>query len=329
VDPVAITIVATLLAQSNGATPDSSASAKSHTSSAPSSHVAPASVEPVSPAAQGAPAASAPAAPVVPPVVSSSAPHFDFAARAWFARLNATINAPSSAPPVTIEDDFDLDDSQVVPLLTATARWDALALVVNGFWSSTDGTTTAPSAGQFGSVVFGAGDALSSRADAWGVAGDVVVTFYRPYAADRHPWTGEDAPAGAKPPFADLRLNGLVGGHAVSYEQSVTDVTTAASDSIDLSVITPVIGGGIELDLDLRRRVDWLGHLRIAATAGWGPGVESGDSLWFVRADLSLEVLHNLAITGGYRLLNWDAAGGGNSMSGSLQGLVAGIELRF
>jgi hypothetical protein len=256
-------------------------------------------------------------------------PHVDFAARAWFARLNGTIHAPSSAAAVTIEDDFDLDDSQVVPLLTATARWDALALVVNGFWTSIDGSTTAPAAGQFGTVAFGAGDALSSSADAWGVSGDVVLTLYRPYAADRHPWTGEDAPAGAAGPFADLRFNGLVGGHAVSYGQSVNDLTTTASDSIDLSVITPVIGGGIELDLDLRRNVDWLGHLRIAATAGWGPGVEAGDSLWFVRADLSLDVLHNLAITGGYRLLNWDAAGDGNSMSGSLQGLVAGLELRF
>jgi hypothetical protein len=272
--------------------------------------------------------ASAPAV-LVPPAPPEGWPHLDFAARAWFARLNGTINAPSSAAAVTIEDDFDLDDSQVVPLLTATARWDALALVVNGFWSSIDGSTAAPAAGQFGSVAFSAGDALSSSADAWGVSGDVVVTFYRPYAADRHPWTGEDAPAGAAQPFADLRFNGLVGGHAVSYAQSVSDLTTAASDSIDLSVITPVIGGGIELDLDMRRNVEWLGHLRIAATAGWGPGVESGDSLWFVRADLSLDVLHNLAITGGYRLLNWDAAGDGNSMSGSLQGLVAGLELRF
>jgi len=266
---------------------------------------------------------------VLAPIESTGAPRFDFATRAWFARLNGTINAPSSAPPVTIEDDFDLDKSQAVPLLTATARWDALALVVNGFWSSTDGSTIAPAAGQFGSVSFSAGDALSSSADAWGVAGDVVITLYRPYAADRHPWTGDDAPAGAQPAFADLRFNGLVGGHAVSFEQSVTDLTTAASDSIDLSVITPVIGGGIELDLDMRRNVDWLGHLRIAATAGWGPGVEAGDSLWFVRADLSLDVLHNLAVTGGYRLLNWNAAGNGDSMSGSLQGLVAGLELRF
>ncbi|MBM4051298.1 MAG: hypothetical protein FJ270_00925 [Planctomycetes bacterium] len=304
-ESITLTLVAAVLTQSSTATPATTGAAVN-----PSSSVVP-------------------AAPVLPPVASEGAPHFDFAARAWFARLNGTINAPSSAPPVTIEDDFDLDDPQVVPLLTATARWDALALVVNGFWSSTDGSTLAPEAGQFGSVAFSAGDALSSSADAWGVAGDIVITFYRPYAADRHPWMGDDAPAGARRPFADLRFNGLVGGHAVSYEQSVTDRTTTASDSIDLSVITPVIGGGIELDLDLRRNVDWLGHLRIAATAGWGPGVESGDSLWFVRADLSLDVLHNLAITGGYRLLNWDAADHGDSMSGSLQGLVAGLELRF
>ena len=320
-EPIAITLVAAVFAQSSAAPAASTgATLNQSTTAAP----APSSAVPARASASGAPAA-----PVLAPVASTGAPHFDFAARAWFARLNGTINAPSSAAAVTIEDDFDLDDSQVVPLLTATARWDALALVVNGFWSSTDGSTSAPAAGQFGSVAFGAGDALSSSADAWGVAGDVVITFYRPYAADRHPWTGDDAPAGAKPAFADLRFNGLVGGHAVSYEQSVTDLTTAASDSIDLSVITPVLGGGIELDLDLRRNVDWLGHLRIAATAGWGPGVEAGDSLWFVRADLSLDVLHNMAITGGYRLLNWDAAGNGDTMSGSLQGLVAGLELRF
>lgn len=304
-EPTALTLIAAVLAQSSAATP-----------AAPGTSVT-------------QPIASVPAVQVPPSVDAPDGPHVDFAARAWFARLNGTIHAPSSAGAVTIEDDFDLDDSQVVPLLTATARWDALALVVNGFWTSIDGSTTAPAAGQFGTVAFGAGDALSSSADAWGVSGDVVLTLYRPYAADRHPWTGEDAPAGAAGPFADLRFNGLVGGHAVSYGQSVNDLTTTASDSIDLSVITPVIGGGIELDLDLRRNVDWLGHLRIAATAGWGPGVEAGDSLWFVRADLSLDVLHNLAITGGYRLLNWDAAGDGNSMSGSLQGLVAGLELRF
>lgn len=269
------------------------------------------------------------APPLVQPAADPSWPHVDVAARAWFARLNATINAPSSAAPVTVENDFDLDDPQTVPLLTATARWDALALVVNGFWSSVDGSNAAPAAGQFGSVVFAAGDTLDSSADAWGVAGDVLVTVYRPYAADPWPWTGPSAPSDAARPFADFRINGLVGGHAVSYTQSVTDLTTAASDSIDLSVITPVIGAGFELDLDLRRRVDWLGHLRVAATAGWGPGVEAGDSLWFVRADLSLDVLPNLAVTGGYRLLNWTAAGDGNTMSGSLQGLVAGLELRF
>jgi len=305
VEPTALTLIAAVLAQSSTAAPAASGTSVTQ------------------------PIASVPAVQVPPSVDAPDGPHVDFAARAWFARLNGTIHAPSSAGAVTIEDDFDLDDSQVVPLLTATARWDALALVVNGFWTSIDGSTTAPAAGQFGTVAFGAGDALSSSADAWGVSGDVVLTLYRPYAADRHPWTGEDAPAGAAGPFADLRFNGLVGGHAVSYGQSVNDLTTTASDSIDLSVITPVIGGGIELDLDLRRNVDWLGHLRIAATAGWGPGVEAGDSLWFVRADLSLDVLHNLAITGGYRLLNWDAAGDGNSMSGSLQGLVAGLELRF
>lgn len=304
-EPTALTLIAAVLAQSSTAAPAASGASVTQ------------------------PIASVPAVQVPPSVNAPDGPHVDFAARAWFARLNGTIHAPSSAAAVTIEDDFDLDDSQVVPLLTATARWDALALVVNGFWTSIDGSTTAPAAGQFGTVAFGAGDALSSSADAWGVSGDVVLTLYRPYAADRHPWTGEDAPAGAAGPFADLRFNGLVGGHAVSYGQSVNDLTTTASDSIDLSVITPVIGGGIELDLDLRRNVDWLGHLRIAATAGWGPGVEAGDSLWFVRADLSLDVLHNLAITGGYRLLNWDAAGDGNSMSGSLQGLVAGLELRF
>ncbi len=284
--------------------------------------------------AASAQSAQATHAPTNSPVVDArwsdpAAPiSFDFAARAWFARLNGTIHDPRGAASVTIEDDFDLDDSQVVPLLTATARYDALAFVVNGFWSSTDGTSTAPTSGQFGSVSFNSGDALSSSADVWGVAGDVVFTIYRPYAPTRHPWDQprDDAPASLT---ADLRWNALVGGHAVNYSQEVTDLTASSSDTLDLSVITPVVGGGVELDVDLRRAMPWLDRLEIAATAGWGPGVESGDSLLFVRADLSLQVVPNLAITGGYRLLNFDAADSGATLSGSLQGLVAGVELRF
>ena len=89
--------------------------------------------------------------------------------------------------------------------------------------------------------------------------------------------------------------------------------------------VSPYLGVGIELDWNSRESLGFLDRIEFDVTAGWGPAFGGGNSSLTVRVDGAFYVTHDLALTLGYRLNDFDLEREETAYNGGLQGLFAGV----
>ena len=277
--------------------------------------------------------------PLVPPLSDrcSNAPllrvegepvRLELTAGAWLARLRGNASyGPLSTTQLDLNDAYGLDGLEGAFQGDLSLRWKNWSLRFTGSEFSTDATQAATGAGAFGTTAFAAGDSLQSRFSfySWGV--DVQSWVWRPLSKQQFPWQAEvpDENLGG-----DLQVLAIVGGRGFGVNQQVTNATSGLSSTYDNTFGTVIVGGGVDLIVDLRGRVSFLDRLEFGATGTWGPAWPGdGCSETEVRAALTAWLCGNAGVFVGYRYTDLELTQGGYAFSGNIAGLLLGGTIRY
>ena len=252
----------------------------------------------------------------------------DLTAGAWLARLrgNASLG-PVSTASLDVNDAYGLDGMEGAFQGDLSLLWRNWTLRFTGSEFSTDGSQAAPTAGAFGTTAFAAGDQLQSSFDfySWGV--DVQSWLWRPLSKQQFPW---QAAVPQEDLGGDLRLLAIVGGRGFGVNQQMSNLTAGGSSGYDGTFGTVIVGGGVDLLVDLRGRMPWLDHLQFSATGTWGPAWPGdGCSETEIRATLTAWLCGNAGVFFGYRYTYLELADAGYTFSGDVAGLIVGGSLRW
>jgi len=252
----------------------------------------------------------------------------DLTAGAWLARLRGNVAfGPISTNKVDVNDTYGLDSMEGAFQGDLSILWRNWTVRLTGSEFSTDATQAATSAGAFGTTAFAAGNSLRSSFDfySWGV--DVQSWLWRPLSKQEFPW---EAPVAGEDLGGDLQFVAIVGGRGFGVNQQVQNLTAGTSSTYSETFGTVIVGGGVDVQVDLRGRVDFLDRIEFSATGTWGPAWPGdGGSETEIRAALTAWFCGNAGVFFGYRYTNLELTQGGYAFSGNIAGLLLGGSLRY
>jgi hypothetical protein len=259
-------------------------------------------------------------------------PQITLAPDLWLARVRG--NTTFGGPGFTVDSELGLTNYEAEFNGELSIAWGGFFRVMATGWTfSTSANATATQAGIFGNAVIGVGETTSSSFNAAGAGGEFDVTLFQPFADQVTPWSArvrnEKNTAEDGRYKADLRVKGIGAVRWYSASLSVTNLTNATSGSWSMDAVMPGIGGGVELDLDLRGRVPWVDSLSLEASGGTGSNFINEQYYTFIRASLSINFTPNIACSFGYRLEDFKLANGSATFDGGVQGLFVGALIRF
>jgi len=252
----------------------------------------------------------------------------DLTAGAWLARLrgNAAFG-PVSTAMQDVNNTYGLDSMEGAFQGDLSMLWRNWTVRFTGSEFSTDATQAAPVAGAFGTTGFSIGDSLKSSFDfySWGI--DVQSWVWRPLSKQQFPW---ESPVANEDLGGDLQVVAIVGGRGFGVEQQVQNQTVGTSSTYSGTFGTVIVGGGVDVQVDLRGRVEFLDHIEFSATGTWGPAWPGdGCSETEIRAALTAWFCGNAGVFFGYRYTNLELTQGGYTFSGNIAGLLVGGSLRW
>ncbi|MFZ4722827.1 MAG: hypothetical protein ACOYMI_06720 [Phycisphaerales bacterium] len=252
----------------------------------------------------------------------------DLTAGAWLARLRGNVAfGPVSTSKVDVNDTYGLDSMEGAFQGDLSILWRNWTVRLTGSEFSTDATQAATTAGAFGTTTFAAGDSLRSSFDfySWGI--DVQSWLWRPLSKQQFPW---ESPVAGEDLGGDLQFVAIVGGRGFGVNQQVQNQTVGTSSTYSETFGTVIVGGGVDVQVDLRGRVDFLDRLEFSATGTWGPAWPGdGGSETEIRAALTAWLCGNAGVFFGYRYTNLELTQGGYAFSGNIAGLLVGASLRY
>lgn len=254
-------------------------------------------------------------------------------AGAWLSRVNGTYTASPGSTGVVVQNELQLDNYEAAFLGEAAMSWDRWRIQLAGFSFATSATSIASSDATVAAMNISAGDALSSTFDAWSVAGEVAYRIYRPLSDQPLPWnprvSGADNTTADGHYKTDLGFAPVIGGRGLYLNQGINDLTTGDQVTSAIAAAYLTYGFAVDIRINLRPHNDVMKELVVEAQGLWGTGFDSGEWLVDVRATASLMFTDSVGLYLGYRLLNFKAVESGATFDGSIQGLVAGLALRF
>lgn len=128
----------------------------------------------------------------------------------------------------------------------------------------------------------------------------------------------------------DLQVLAIVGGRGFGVNQQVQNVSTGAGSTYDNTFGTVIVGGGIDVMVDLRERLRWMDRLEFVVSGTWGPAWPGdGCTETEVRAQLTAWITGNVGVLFGYRYTNLELTQGDYTFSGNIAGLMVGASVRF
>lgn len=214
-------------------------------------------------------------------------------------------------------------------------RSDRIAFSVRGFAFSTTGATDASEAFTLGGITVNQGDAFHSSFSWWGFGGELLYDFYRPNAERPMMWS--DAREGWKAPAnnTDFSVFTTVSADIQSMARDIVDTTTSDSTTANEAFLTLELGIGVRVGFDTResfplvRRMEICGKAQAGLAMPMGSGDSSMGTASHIEADATAWFSPQCAAYFGYRLIGLSADAEELSLTGSLQGLRAGIKLEF
>lgn len=234
-------------------------------------------------------------------------------AGAWLARMRARTMLGGAQ--IDLESDVDLRDTE--PSLNVeieVVRDDRLRLMFSGFHFETESTAPTRSAVTFGNAVLAAGELAQASAEMTSFGFELAVEQARP--VDEGPNRFQFSP--------------LFGLRWVAVDQRIASLAGGGADEVTGEWTSFYVGGQFRLGLDLDDRLPIGKSVDIRAATGIGPVFDSGGGFMaFVRAEIRLEVIDNVDVFFGYRLLELEGQRGDFDFEGGLQGLFVGGAIRF
>jgi hypothetical protein len=193
----------------------------------------------------------------------------DLTAGAWIARLRGNASyGPISTEQQDVNTAYGLDTMEGAFQGDLSLMWKNWTVRATGSEFGTSATQSAVGAGAFGNTTYALGDTLSSSFDfySWGI--DVQSWVWRPLSKQQFPW---EAPVANESLGGDLQVLAIVGGRGFGVNQQVQNVSTGAGSTYDNTFGTVIVGGGIDVMVDLRERLRWMDRLEFVVSGTWGP----------------------------------------------------------
>ena len=232
----------------------------------------------------------------------------------WLPRLGGTITDGGGA--IDLESTIDLRHRENTLLAEFELRpVEHLTLMLTAFDFSTSGSGSFTGNKTFGGVAFNNGDLWSADTSMQSVAVEGAWEYWRPY------------PRGGS---TMLTFSPILGVQWYGTSMTLQNETSSLSVVHDHSWLA--VYGGLRFDLgwNTREQTGWIDSLSIGAevTAGVLVGNDGG-SLWAVRTGVALEFTDGVSGYFGYRLAEMNAEDGDYTFDAGLQGLFAGVQVRF
>ena len=273
-----------------------------------------------------------------PPAVPAPAPVGDFqitvAPALWLSRVRG--NTTFGGPNFTVDDELGLNAYEGSINGEVSVGWgEFYEAMLTGWYFSTDASLAATAAGSFGNATIAIGDRLSNSFSAASVGGEFDVTLWQPFADQVTPWSARipslaaATDAGDDTPKADLRFKAIGAVRWYGASLTVDDQTSATSGSWTLNAVMPGIGGGIELDLDLKGRTPWVDTLSFEASGAIGSNFTNEQYFTFIRAGITANFTPSVGVSLGYRLEDFKLNDNSATFDGGVQGLFIGADIRF
>ncbi len=250
----------------------------------------------------------------------------------WMARVRG--NASWLGPTFTVDDDFGLNGYEATLNGELTASWGVFyEVMVTGWYFSTDSTTTAQVGGAFGPVNIAVGDQLSNSFSAASAGAEFDVTLFQPFADQKSPWspiipndrnTAEDGWY-----KADLRFKGICALRWYSASLSVSDQTAGSTASWSMDAVMPGVGGGVEIDFNMKGHIPIVESFRLEASGLTGTNFTDGQYFTAIRASMIGMLSPAVGVEFGYRLENFKLDDGATTFDGGVQGLFLGVHVEF
>ena len=273
-----------------------------------------------------------------PSAVPAPAPVGDFqvtvAPALWLSRVRG--NTTFGGPNFTVDDELGLNAYEGSINGEVSVGWgEFYEAMLTGWYFSTDASLASTTAGSFGNATIAIGDRLSNSFSAASVGGEFDVTLWQPFADQVTPWSGRVQPTTATDsvsddrPKADLRFKAIGAVRWYGASLTVDDQTSATSGSWTLNAVMPGIGGGIELDLDLKDRLPWVDSLSFEASGAIGSNFTNEQYFTFIRAGITANFTPSVGVSLGYRLEDFKLNDNSATFDGGVQGLFIGADIKF
>jgi hypothetical protein len=259
----------------------------------------------------------------MPPAETTPALEIEVMGGAWFPRLRGNVALGPGAGSIDLKNQLSLDNSEVAirgeVLARIHDRWQ-LRFTYSDF--ETDQRGTFSGVAEFGSLSLVDGDAFNSSVDLTAYALEFGYDFK--HAIDEAP--------GVTFSRNHLYFTPVVGAAFTDVDHRVEQIGIGVEDRGGEWFW---IYGGLEMNVRIEPEtgvfsLPFAKSLTIGAGATAGIPIDSDLGLiWQIRAGATIEILDNIGIEAGYRLLELDGEDGDYQFDAGLQGLFVGGVIRF
>ncbi len=287
--------------------------------------------------AQESSPSAAPADPAVALGRPSESLRFTFTPNVWFPRLDGDVSF--NGPTLDFGDDYALGSTEATIDGTIEGRLDIWHVTLSGFTFSTEGSTNASAPLAFGGLGVGAGERIRSEFDMSSAALELGLSLYRPLADQVWPWgetrRNESNVAANGGEYGgdyrgDLRIIPFLGARWIGFEHSLVNETAGGEASFESDWAAVYAGARAELAIRFPKEFPLAKRLVVSASGGAGAVFGGGSGTVFQgRAGLDLFLLENVAISGGYQMLQIDADEDGYDIDAGVAGMWAGVTIWF
>lgn len=249
---------------------------------------------------------------------------------AWLPRFEGDLTFGAGGTLIEASD-LGLDDLEATPAAELIWRGEWISAAVGGFSFSTKGSAELTPGTVIDGVAIAAPTSARTSASAWSAGGRVSVALWKPFANRTTLWnpTRENtAGTGVRGSTVDLAFDATLVVQYLSISQRIEPVG-GATVSFDHDVLGLGLGGGLRFRWHPGEVVPFLHEIGISGGVALGPAIFGGGTFAEVQASLDVEIVPDVAIRFGYRLLDWSLEANGDRSEAGLQGLFLGGRIRF
>lgn len=252
--------------------------------------------------------------------------HYEFTLKptVWVPRLGGTVSFGRSpiGGDINLEEGLNVDASETMFVPELALRKNSLwQLEFSAFDFSTTESAVFEGLEDFGQVELDPGDPYRTWFDMTSASVEFTYWGLQPRRFGR----ARTHRAGA----VDLRFAPGVGVRFIDLEQRV-EVFGEATDGVEATWLAPYLAAHMQMRYRLPQEFPVFDAFELDASLGVGPALGGdGGTMAQIRIGINALANHNVGVTFGYRLLQLNVKRDDYELEAGLQGLFAGLTVRF